>query len=86
MQQVPVFTVTDRTEDTLLHEEKLDEICARLGISPKTFLDRPAEKTGRSLSMTRNARKLLRSRQLKPAVFHQPYEAGCETKLNSTHW
>jgi len=70
----------------VLHEENLDEICARLGISPRTFLDTPAEKTGRSVSLPSSARKLLRLDKLKPTVVHQPYEAGFETKLISTHW
>jgi hypothetical protein len=35
----------------VLYEEKVDEICARLGISPRTFLDIPAEKTGKSATV-----------------------------------
>jgi len=70
----------------VLHEAKLDEICDRLGITPRTFPYTPEEKIGRSPSLPRNARKLPLLRHFKSTVVHQPYDARCETKLNSTHW
>jgi hypothetical protein len=62
----------------VLYEEKLDEICARLRISPRIFLDTPAEKTYVSVT----------AKKCKKTATFAPVEVNCgsPTMWNKTEF
>ena len=58
----------------MLHEEKLDEICARLGITPRTFLCTPEKKT-------------VTAKECKKTIVFAPIEVNCGSPtIRRTIW
>ncbi|PNF37420.1 hypothetical protein B7P43_G16027 [Cryptotermes secundus] len=75
-----------QSKRTVLTEEKVKDIQARLQISPRKSLRRLAQETGVSLGSARTATKLIKFRPYKVTVVHELKEPDHAARIRFCNW